>query len=64
MMKQMLRSLSGMLKHEKVQEQKNLEIVVKRSNPGWIPQLKNTHLWNPDSQKLMMTKRNTVPMIG
>ena len=70
-MKQMLRSLSGMLKHEKVGEsnkgrleQKNLETVGKRSNPGWIPQPKDTPLWIPNSQKLTMTKRNTVPMIG
>ena len=67
-MKQMLRSLYGMLKHEKAPESHRsgfeMKIFGKQSNRGWIPEPKNTPLWIPNSKKLTMAKRNTVPMIG
>ena len=69
-MRQMLRSLSGMLKHKRVPEsykrelkQRTLENTIrKQSNRGWIPQSKTTPLRIP--KKLRMAKRNLMPMIG
>ena len=67
-MKQMLRSLYGMLKHEREPESARrgfeMKVVRKHSNRGWIPEPKNTPLWIPNSKKLTLAKRNTVPMVG